>query len=78
MFPQVPGEQSSQMLPRAGSLADGMSPVRIRHVLKVPVVFNQLIHQHFGIIKMHVIVGGPMNIQQVPPQVTGIRDGRTF
>jgi hypothetical protein len=46
--------------------------VRIRHQLELPVVFNKLIYQQFGIAVMHIVIAGSVYVQQVAAQVFGI------
>ena len=45
-----------KMLGGTRPLIDRMCPVRIFHKLKGLIIFHQLIDQHLGVIKMHIIV----------------------
>ncbi|MDT4882211.1 hypothetical protein FQZ97_1181420 [compost metagenome] len=53
-------------------LSHAVVPVRIRHKLKLTVMFDEFIHQHLRILIVHVVIACSMNIKQVPFQVFGV------
>ena len=52
-----------------------MRPVRIHHHLEFPVVFHQLIDQHFRPLVMDIIIPRAVYYEQIAPQVFRIGQG---
>ena len=63
IIPQEFGKQPVQVLSGTFSLTDTVRAVRISHKLELLIVFDQFIHEHFGILIMHVIIAGTVNIK---------------
>ena len=75
MLLQIIGVQGLQMFGCAFSFTDAVASVGVRHELKLLVVLDQFILQHFGILVMHVVIPGTMDVQQIAPEVFCMGDG---
>lgn len=59
------------------ALADTVRTVRVGHELKLLIVFNEFVEQHFGIVVVYVVVSGAVYVEQVSFQVFGIGNRRS-
>lgn len=75
MLLQIIGVQGLQMFGCAFTLGDAMAPVGIRHELKLLVVLDQFILQHLGVLIVHIVITGAMDVQQIAAEVFGMGDG---
>ena len=57
---------------------DAMGPHGVGHHIKLFVVFDQPVHQHFKTLVMHIIVSGAMNDHQFSLKILGKIDKRTI
>ena len=62
---QVIGIQRGKMFERTRSFGNTVRTVRVRHVLELLSLFDQFIHQQFGIAEVHVVVTRTVDVQEV-------------
>src|SRR5215510_9181578 len=53
---------------RSRSFAQRVRPVRVEHHVEILPELNQLVHQTFGVLDVHVVVAGAVHQQQVAAQ----------
>lgn len=60
------------MLKGALTLCKAVGPVGIGHKLKLLIILDQFIDQHFRILIVDVVITGPMNVKQIALQFFGM------
>ena len=57
------------------AFAYAVRAIGIGHILKQFSVFDQLVYQQLGILKMHIVVACAMDVQQISLEIFGVGDG---
>ena len=63
-FREVSGDQAIDVEPGSIAFFDGVGPIRVDHHVERLAELDEAIHQTFGPLVVHVVVGGAVNEKQ--------------